>query len=77
MRKAQAEATSREEEAREAEMDRARRLRAGRLGRIRELVAARTPTQRDADKRLFLARLDDDVEREEFMRLGWGSALSV
>lgn len=77
VRKAQAEATSREEEAREAEMDRARRLRAGRLGRIRELVAARTPTQRDADKRLFLARLDDDVEREEFMRLGWGSALSV
>ncbi|TNF19038.1 MAG: RepB family plasmid replication initiator protein [Rhodobacteraceae bacterium] len=76
-RKAQAEAATREQTAREAELDRARRLRAGRMGRIRELVAGRSPTQRDADRRLFLARLSDDVEREEFTRLGWGSALSV
>lgn len=76
-RKAEAEAATREESAREAELERARRLRAGRMGRIRDLVAARSPTQRDADKRLFLARLSDDVEREEFKRLGWASALSV
>ena len=76
-RKAQAAAEVRQEDAREAEMERARRLRAGRMARIRELVADRSPTQRDADKRLFLARLSDDVERAEFQRLGWGSALSV
>ena len=76
-RKAQAAAEVRQEDAREAEMERARRLRAGRMARIRELVADRSPTQRDADKRLFLARLSDDVARAEFQRLGWGSALSV
>lgn len=76
-RKAQAEAATREETAREAELERARRLRAGRMARVRDLVAGRSPTQRDADKRLFLARLSDDVEREEFKRLGWNSALSV
>ena len=63
--------------ARDAELEAARRKRAGRMARIRELVAARSPTQRDADKRLFLARLSDDLERAEFQRLGWGSALSV
>lgn len=76
-RKAEADLTRQQEAAREAELDAARRTRAGRMARIRELVAARTPTQRDADKRLFLARLSDDVERAEFQRLGWGSALSV
>ncbi|WP_323764777.1 RepB family plasmid replication initiator protein [Marinovum sp.] len=76
-RKAEADLAHQQEAAREAELDAARRTRAGRMARIRELVAARTPTQRDADKRLFLARLSDDVERAEFQRLGWGSALSV
>lgn len=76
-RKAEATRAEQQEAAREAELDAARRKRAGRMARIRELAASRSPTQRDADKRLFLARLADDVEREEFKRLGWGSALSV
>ncbi|PIB26751.1 plasmid replication initiation protein [Amylibacter kogurei] len=41
------------------------------------LVAARNPTQRDADKRLFLSELKDDLEREDFMRHGWRSALNA
>lgn len=77
VRQAEREAASLEEAARDAELEQARRKRAGRMARIRELVADRSPTQRDADKRLFLARLSDDVAREEFKRLGWGSALSV
>lgn len=76
-RQAQVAAQTRAEATREAELDRARRLRAARMARIRELAAERSPTQRDADKRLFLARLSDEVERAEFARLGWGSALSV
>lgn len=59
----------------ESSRDAARRLRAARLERIRELAADRTPTQRDADKRLFLSRLEDDLDRAEFNRLGWGAAL--
>lgn len=50
--------------------------RAKRLGRIRDLAALRTPTQRDADKRLFMARLDG-VERDDFDRHGWMSALNA
>ncbi len=49
--------------------DRERRLR-----RITELVGARTPTQRDADRRLFMARLSGG-ERDDFERHGWMSAL--
>lgn len=45
------------------------------LGRIRDLAAARTPTQRDADRRLFLARLDG-VHRDDFERHGWMSPLN-
>ncbi|MDD9739578.1 MAG: replication initiation protein [Marinovum algicola] len=76
-RKVQASFAEQQAAARDAELEAARRKRAGRMARIRELVAARSPTQRDADKRLFLARLSDDLERAEFQRLGWGSALSV
>lgn len=76
-RKVQASLAEQQAAARDAELEAARRKRAGRMARIRELVAARSPTQRDADKRLFLARLSDDLERAEFQRLGWGSALSV
>ena len=49
--------------------------RARRLERIRDLAAARTPTQRDADKRLFLTRVKG-AEREDFERHGWMSALA-
>ncbi|SLN71429.1 Initiator Replication protein [Falsiruegeria litorea R37] len=44
---------------------------------VSELVSRRNPTQRDADKRLFLAGLDDDLERAEFRTHGWQSALNA
>ena len=50
--------------------------RAERLRRIQEVVASRTPTQRDADRRLFLSRLDG-AERGDFERFGWMSPLSA
>lgn len=50
--------------------------RARRLERIRDLAAARTPTQRDADKRLFMARLEGSA-RDDFERHGWMSALNA
>ncbi|WGW06007.1 replication initiation protein [Tropicibacter oceani] len=50
--------------------------RAKRLARIRDLAAARKPTQRDADKRLFMARLSGSA-REDFERHGWMSALNA
>lgn len=51
--------------------------RAARLGRVRDLAAERTPTQRDADRRLFLAGLDDPAARADFERHGWMSALNA
>ncbi len=50
--------------------------RAKRLARLRDVVSARTPTQRDADKRLFMSRLDDAVARLNFENHGWMSALN-
>ena len=50
--------------------------RARRLERIRDLAAARKPTQRDADKRLFMARLSGP-EADDFDRHGWMSALNA
>lgn len=50
--------------------------RAKRLARIKALVEARTPTQRDADKRMFLSRLEGDA-RADFERHGWMSALNT
>ena len=50
--------------------------RARRLERIRDLAAARTPTQRDADRRLFMARLEG-ATRDDFERHGWMSALNA
>tara|TARA_R110002049_G_scaffold267580_4_gene443972 strand:+ start:3137 stop:4210 length:1074 start_codon:yes stop_codon:yes gene_type:complete len=52
-----------------------RKARAAVMTRVREIVEARSPTQRDADRRLFLAWLDDDVLKSEFSRLGWKAAL--
>ncbi|MCB5410810.1 replication initiation protein [Pseudogemmobacter faecipullorum] len=51
-------------------------LRAQQLERVRDLAAARTPTQRDADRRLFLARVQG-AAREDFERHGWMSALNA
>ncbi|MBV7407351.1 replication initiation protein [Maritimibacter sp. DP1N21-5] len=50
--------------------------RAKRLAVIRGLVEARSPTQRDADKRMFLSRLDG-AKRADFERHGWMSALNA
>ncbi|MFC3567850.1 replication initiation protein [Paracoccus sp. TOH] len=50
--------------------------RAERLRRILEAVKARTPTQRDADKRLFLAQLSDARMRDDFEKHGWMSPLN-
>ncbi|WP_300039501.1 replication initiation protein [uncultured Roseobacter sp.] len=51
--------------------------RARRLGIVRDLAAARTPTQRDADKRMFLAGIEDAAARADFERHGWMSALNA
>ncbi|MEL7182144.1 MAG: replication initiation protein [Pseudomonadota bacterium] len=55
--------------------DAARALRGARLQRVLALVDARTPVQRDAARKLFLSRLEDGLERDEFRRLGWRSGL--
>lgn len=62
---------------RKVEIDVERRKRAAVMSRVNELVAERTPTQRDSDKRLFLSALKDDLDREDFARLGWKSALNA
>lgn len=51
-------------------------LRARRLERIRDLAASRKPTQRDADKLLFIGRLSG-AARDDFERHGWMSALNA
>ena len=51
--------------------------RAARLKRVQEIVAARSPTQRDADRRLFLSGLSDNHLRDDFERHGWMSALNA
>lgn len=50
--------------------------RARKLGIIRDLAASRTPTQRDADKRLFLSGIEDPAARADFEQHGWMSALN-
>ena len=66
-----------DEAAREAELARARRERAAKLARVRELAEGRNPTQRSSDKRLFLSRLEGELERADFARHGWASALNA
>ncbi|OCX66267.1 replication protein RepB [Thioclava sp. SK-1] len=46
------------------------------LAIVRDLAAARTPTQRDADKRLFKSRLEGAL-RDDFEKHGWMSALNA
>jgi hypothetical protein len=52
-----------------------RSRRAARLERVLEIVETRNPTRRDADRRAFLAGLDDELDRADFQRFGWRSAL--
>ena len=51
--------------------------RAERLRRILEAVRARTPTQRDADRRLFMSQLPEARLRDDFERHGWMSPLNA
>ena len=51
--------------------------RARKLALVRDLVAGRSPTQRDADKRIFLARITDAPARQDFEMHGWMSALNA
>ncbi|WP_339764451.1 replication initiation protein [uncultured Sulfitobacter sp.] len=51
--------------------------RAKLLERVRDVVAARTPTQRDADRRLFMSMIDSADARADFERHGWMSALNT
>jgi hypothetical protein len=56
---------------------RERRLRATKLARVREVAQARTPTQRDADRKLFAGSVRDPLEAEHFAENGWNSALNA
>lgn len=49
--------------------------------RRRNIVEAtaqqRNPTQRDSDRQLFMSRLSQDLDREDFRKYGWASALNA
>jgi hypothetical protein len=66
-----------EEEAGFAARQAERAERSRRLDLVAELVSRRNPTQRNADKQLFMAGLQDDLERENFRAHGWRSALNA
>ncbi len=51
--------------------------RSRKLSIVEELVSRRNPTQKDADKRLFMAGLDNDLDREHFRAHGWRSGLNA
>jgi hypothetical protein len=75
---------AREREAEKAQEDQAYAARASeraersrKLAIVEDLVSRRNPTQRDADKRLFLAGLDNDLDREHFRTHGWRSGLNA
>lgn len=52
-------------------------MRVAQLRYVQTAVAARSPTQRDADRKLFAGRLTDPVLRDDFDRHGWTSALNA
>lgn len=51
--------------------------RAQKLDIVQDLVSRRNPTQRNADKQLFMASLTGDLERENFSVHGWRSGLNT
>lgn len=73
LRDAEKQKQDREYEARAAE----RTERARKLAVVEDLVSRRNPTQRDADKRLFVSGLDNDLDREHFRAHGWRSGLNA
>ncbi|QUJ78390.1 replication initiation protein [Sulfitobacter albidus] len=60
-----------------AELTPAQRTRAARLNSLQARIAARTPTQRDVDRRAFASRIKDAAARDDFERHGWMSALNA
>lgn len=76
-RQVDAETRAAAAEARESAVASERKMRAAKLARVRQVAEARRPTQRDADKRLFLSGVPDPLEREDFARHGWASALNA
>ncbi|WP_170423947.1 replication initiation protein [Ruegeria arenilitoris] len=73
LRSAEQEKQDREYEARAA----IRTERSRKLAIVEEVVSRRNPTQRDADKRLFMSGLDNDLDREHFRAHGWRSGLNA
>ena len=53
-----------------------RSARARILAVVQEVSQGRSPTQRDADRRLFMASLTDDMTRGDFERHGWMSGMN-
>ncbi len=53
------------------------RIRGAKIGRVLEVAGNRSPTQKDADRRLFMSQLSDPDARDDFERHGWTSALNV
>ena len=74
---ARREAEEAREAGRRAERAAASAKRRRRFEAVEALVARRTPVQRDADRRLFLERLEDEVSRVDFRRHGWRSMLNA
>ena len=74
---ARREAEEAAEAARRAERAAASAARRRRFEAVEALVARRTPVQRDADRRLFLETLDDEMSRTDFRRHGWRSMLNA
>jgi hypothetical protein len=65
------------EEAEQPAPPKPKTARAERLRRMQEVIRGRTPTQRDADKRLFMNRIDDEEGRADFERYGWVTTRNV
>ncbi|KKM71662.1 hypothetical protein LCGC14_1428350 [marine sediment metagenome] len=57
--------------------DAERQARKRRFAAVERAVSRRNPTQRDADRQLFLSTISSELEREEFRRHGWSSALNA
>ncbi|MEO9631861.1 MAG: replication initiation protein [Sulfitobacter sp.] len=74
-RKAQSARSDAAEKERAQVIEEERKARAEIMARVLEIVDSRSPTQRDADRKLFLAWLSDGVLKAEFSRLGWKAAL--
>ena len=51
--------------------------RVAQLERLQAVLARRSPTQRDADKRLFASRIEDSAARADFERFGWMSPMNA